>query len=240
MDYSNAIMIDPRELRSLRRREANMKPLKIAFSGAHGTGKTTAARSLVKLLRKEGYGGTLVAATARYCPFPINREATPEAQKWIWDRQVEAEAEAMSHGERQGLEFVVCDRTIMDSLCYTFWHREKARALEGWTRSDPGKATPITAWDWIRDKTNEFVKEHLRGYDLIWLTKPDRRPLKEDGVRDADKGWQTEIAEIFGNSWHSLKEFIDHCTDKPLPAKTFRGAGKSAEDVLALLKAEKE
>jgi nicotinamide riboside kinase len=217
-----------------------MKPLKVAFSGAHSTGKTTAAQSLMKLLEKEGYRGSLVTETARSCPFPVNREATSEAQKWIWDRQIMTEANAMRTGEKWGADFMIFDRTSMDSLCYSQWHREKAAGGPLPDLVVGGLELPENAWGWVGDKANEFVKEHVLSYDLVWLTRPDRRPLKDDGFRDTDKEWQTEIAEIFSQSWDAVQKHRVHMGKPPLPVKPFRGAGKCAEDVKALLRAGKE
>jgi len=95
------------------------EPKIIAFSGAHGTGKTSSVYLMahqLKLSQKTEVG--IILETARQCPYPIvskeNAIPTKEAQLWIFSSQMQAEMNAQ---RRYGI--VVSDRTIIDCIAYT-------------------------------------------------------------------------------------------------------------------------
>ncbi len=95
------------------------EPKIIAFSGAHGTGKTTAVYQMACDLKKKQLGEVgIILETARICPYPIFSKncstATREAQLWIFSAQMQAE---MNAARRYGV--VVSDRTIVDCIAYT-------------------------------------------------------------------------------------------------------------------------
>ncbi len=58
----------------------------IAFSGTHGTGKTTSVFKLAYELKMENPTLKIgvLQETARTCPHPINKDTTPQAQSWIF------------------------------------------------------------------------------------------------------------------------------------------------------------
>lgn len=90
--------------------------MKIAFTGSHGTGKTT---SLYKLLyetkinnpNNSVHGIYEIAATS---PFKINLESTESSQLYIFSKQLEAEIFYTNK-----FDIVICDRTIMDCIAYS-------------------------------------------------------------------------------------------------------------------------
>jgi predicted ATPase len=91
-------------------------PKLIAVSGAHGTGKTMTALHVAAELSKahpEKRIG-LMTEIASECPFPINKAADPDAQMWIFTRQIVREIELMA-----SYDLVVCDRSIVDPIAYT-------------------------------------------------------------------------------------------------------------------------
>lgn len=93
----------------------------IAFSGSHGTGKTTSVYGLAERCKRAGVAGGnvgIVLETARLCPMPVFSPSctkpTEEAQMWIFAKQLQEEAEACSR-----YDLVISDRTLVDCIAYT-------------------------------------------------------------------------------------------------------------------------
>ncbi len=88
----------------------------IAFTGAHGTGKTTATHGKVIELKvahpNKSVGGLFDLESD--CPYPINKETSREAQIWIFTNQINHELYKLSR-----FDIVVADRTIIDVIAYT-------------------------------------------------------------------------------------------------------------------------
>jgi len=92
----------------------------IAYSGTHGTGKTTSVYKKVNDLQMTTPGGVgMLLEVARRCPFKIlsknnNSKPSKEAQLWIFSEQITTELiMALSYG------IIVSDRTIIDTIAYT-------------------------------------------------------------------------------------------------------------------------
>lgn len=88
----------------------------ISFTGAQGTGKTTATYQKAAEL-KICYPHKSIKALCdleHACPFPINKETTREAQAWIFSNQIRQELSSLA-----GFDIVVTDRTIVDVIAYT-------------------------------------------------------------------------------------------------------------------------
>ena len=48
------------------------------------------------------------------CPFPINKQASPEAQMWIFTNHIRQELWLMSR-----FDIIISDRTVVDAIAYT-------------------------------------------------------------------------------------------------------------------------
>jgi energy-coupling factor transporter ATP-binding protein EcfA2 len=90
----------------------------IAFSGAHGTGKSTAVFEMAAAIKKENGGEVgIVCEVARRCPLPVyqvGHATSRQAQLWIFAEQIRVEIEAV-----QRHDTVVGDRTIVDAIAYS-------------------------------------------------------------------------------------------------------------------------
>ncbi len=87
--------------------------MKFAFIGTHGVGKTTLCFELAALLKKRDRIVEMVHEVARFCPLPINRDTTIDAQSWILHTEIAAELAAQHKAE-----IVICDRSVLDNFCY--------------------------------------------------------------------------------------------------------------------------
>jgi nicotinamide riboside kinase len=95
------------------RTAASSPPLKLAFIGSHGVGKTTLCYGLAARLKSRDVVLEMVHEVARRCPLPINRETGLASQSWILHTQL---AEEIAAAARAGV--VLCDRSALDNYVY--------------------------------------------------------------------------------------------------------------------------
>lgn len=93
----------------------------IAFSGAHGTGKTTSVYDFAAKAKKTHAGNVdILLEVARGCPYPILDQTgaiPPEiSQTWMFSKQINQETE-----KAHGCDWLICDRTIVDYIGYTIY-----------------------------------------------------------------------------------------------------------------------
>lgn len=81
--------------------------------GSHGVGKTTICYELVTSLKKLDRDAKVLEEMATVCPLPINEETTTAAQRWILFTQLAKEIELEGR-----LEYLICDRSILDNYVY--------------------------------------------------------------------------------------------------------------------------
>ncbi len=93
-----------------------MNPRVIAYSGTHGTGKTTSVFERAAALKKEYPGKTIgiLNEVAGRSPYPINLLSTEKSQLWIFTHQIEEELTLLDQ-----YDLVVSDRTALDAVAYT-------------------------------------------------------------------------------------------------------------------------
>jgi len=152
--------------------------MKIALTGSHGTGKTTLAYELTAELKKHGINATMCTEVARKCPFPIHRKGNFQSQLWIFVTQIKDELEA-----EKDYEFVVCDRSVLDTYAYTKYLLTSADTERLWA----------------------FARENLKTYDLLFKTPIIDSYIIEDGVRDTDKKFQQDIDAILNKFLNESK-----------------------------------
>ena len=150
----------------------------IALTGAHGTGKTTLCDALSLSLQGRGSvsicreAPRLVTDAVGDPGFFRRGRNTPERQMLIFLYHVIEE-----QGEDRRTDFVLSDRTLMDHLAYTV-------AL-----FPEFEATPEC------DALRRAAVASLARYDLIFKL-PVEFPPEDDGVREADAGFQATIDRI--------------------------------------------
>jgi len=98
----------------------------ITFTGAQGTGKTATRGELVRWLQKhkysviDRYSGVKqsIARDAKQFGFIINEKTNFESQYYIASRYIVADIETRKNAERRSVDFIVLDRSVLDSIPY--------------------------------------------------------------------------------------------------------------------------
>lgn len=151
--------------------------MKIAFTGAHGTGKTVSTFEECKWQKiKTGKEVGIVREIARGCPFPLNKDVIRESQLWIFSTQLSKEIELSAI-----YDIIVCDRSLVDAVAYSY---------------------TIGDQDLINSMIN-LAEQYINSYDKIFFkTIENNNYLVEDGTRDIDKNFQKDIENKL---WHLYK-----------------------------------
>lgn len=137
----------------------------IAFSGTHGTSKTSKAYEYATQCKVVGKNVCVLDEVARECPLPINKGASEMSQYWIIASQIKRELDLSLR-----YPLVVTDRTIMDTAAY-------ARVLGGFNRGEL-----------------HFIGNYVKGYHKIYLLDPDIFDFQvDDGVRDLDRKFRMDV-----------------------------------------------
>ena len=150
--------------------------MKIGIMGTHGTGKSGLALKMAAQLKADHPGEQVgvVSEVARDCPYPVNRDTTEIAQRWIWHTQFIREIEAQGKNE-----IIVCDRTVLDSLAYS--------QVAGLTK-------------WVNANLWEAV-QWMETYDIIWFLRPGDEGGSgtcpyDDGFRDTCREFQMAVDRV--------------------------------------------
>jgi nicotinamide riboside kinase len=158
---------------------------KIAWIGAHSSGKTTTVNRISRLFHDLGQVHILIPEVARLCPFKIGKNGGYDTQMWILNEQVRREKEAQVgmrswEAANNGRGYVLCDRTVWDSLVYSTSLMKRGQMTDDEVRM-----------------VDTIVTNHAKNepYDLIYFCEP--KPLYEDGKRDTDPEWQQDIYKTF-------------------------------------------
>jgi hypothetical protein len=156
----------------------------IAFTGSHGTGKSTAVYQKAHQLKLD-YPDKKIGVfneNAVWCPFPINEETTREAQLWMFTNQIATEMEYLSR-----YDIVVSDRTCVDCIAYSTYRD----------------------FNDITEKMLEFSKIHIHRYKEIYFKKIENNPYAvNDGFRSCEKNFRNDIEKILKNLYKELNMSI--------------------------------
>jgi len=143
--------------------------MKIAYSGSHGTGKTTSAYETCWFYKKQKNSSVyLISETIRECPFPINQNGTAETNLWSITTQLKKELE-----KSLIYDIIICDRPVIDTLAYCY----------------------IDCRELYYD-VYPICKRHINTYDYIYFKSIQNNDyLIDDGVRDMDTEYRQRIED---------------------------------------------
>ena len=98
----------------------------ITFTGAQGTGKTATRGELVRWMQRHEYSvidrysgiKRSIARDAKEFGFIINEKTNFESQYYIASKYIVADIETRKNAERRSIDFIVLDRSVLDSIPY--------------------------------------------------------------------------------------------------------------------------
>jgi len=154
----------------------------IAFSGTHGTGKSTAAAKEYRdqKIFHPDKSVCLLCDLEAHCPLPINKETTDQAQLWLFSNHIRQEIAA-----RARFDIVVTDRSVVDIIAYTYaaGFEELACAMLG------------------------FAEHHVQIYDEITVKQIQfNHHCHQDGIRDTDQDFRARVETILKEMYQQLKK----------------------------------
>lgn len=165
--------------------------MRIAFFGAQGVGKSTAAKHLAGELGLPLISGT-VRTTAARLGVDLRNVHPTQALEFQWAAlraQIAAEDRNQAHG-------FVSDRAVVDFLAY--WEAHARRF-------------PVPFEETLRYQAEALPR--LQRYDLLILVPP-MFDLMPDGTRPDDPSYQREIHEILSKIAERWRMFCPDIADK--------------------------
>lgn len=166
------------------------EPKIIAFSGSHGTGKTTAVYALAAELKRQVKGEVgIILETARQCPYPfvnaVNDVPSKDAQLWMFSKQMQSEMDASRR-----YDVVVADRTILDFIAYT----------------------SVAGMRDVAYGMRELAKHYAPGMyrEVHFRSIVDHDYLVDDGIRSINQDIRRGVEMALLDLYHELKIKVIH------------------------------
>ena len=144
--------------------------MKIAFTGAQSTGKTTLLNKLKRDIEFSPYifMGEIIRRMTKK-GLKINEGGDDMTQLLIMN----------SHVANILIDKCVMDRCALDGVVYTRWLFEQGKVSE-----------------WVMDFAEKVHEKLIDKYDHIFYLTPEFE-IEDDGVRSIDKGFQKRIVKLF-------------------------------------------
>jgi nicotinamide riboside kinase len=163
--------------------------MRIAFTGAQGTGKTTLIKALSNYLPNYIINEELVRSLVKTSKVKINKEADDASQNIITTEHLRTAVESYYSNKN-----VIFDRCVLDSFVY---------AKESYNHNLISKSCVEYAASVI-DIINKYYP-----YDIV-IYIPPKLDLVEDGVRDTNIEYRDNIDSIFREviTWHKCNHVL--------------------------------
>ncbi len=143
--------------------------MKIAYTGSHGTGKTSSVyKKAAEEKLKSNRNIIILTEIARQCPFPINEKSTIDSQLWMFSTQLKKELDLSLC-----YDYVICDRSLIDYCAYAYFVNE-------------------ILYNGMFHICNSFINT----YDKIYFNLiKNNQYLIDDGIRNIDFKFQQKIED---------------------------------------------
>ena len=145
--------------------------MKIAFTGAQSTGKTTLLKELKRdpeLFLKYDFRDEITRRMQKQ-GLLINEGGTDMTQLLIMN----------SHIKNSLIDNVIMDRCALDGVVYTDWMGRNGKVQQ-----------------WVLEYADNVFKMLIHRYDYIFYLAPEFS-IEDDGIRSIDINFQNEIVDIF-------------------------------------------
>lgn len=151
--------------------------MKIAFSGTHGTGKTTSCFKLATSYKMNtNYSIGISEEVARLCPYQINENSDWISQMWMFSAIVKSELTM-----EKLYDIVICDRSIADCVAYSYFSDKE-----------------------LYKYLLELSKLYITTYDEIFVKDIHNEYQFDDGIRSMDKQFRKDIHDKLLEIYHEL------------------------------------
>jgi|TARA_R110002020_G_scaffold187400_3_gene385716 predicted ATPase len=160
--------------------------MRIAFSGTGNSGKTTLLKSFLYTWVDYTTPEKTYREMLKEEKLPHSSKLTTQTQTSILDFMVN---QVQSTDKDDNIAY---DRCPLDAIAYSMWGHDKG--IEGFTK------------EFVTKQIN-LMKESMRSLDIIFLCRFDpNQVVKDDGFRDTDKTFITEVDNIFYSLYRQYTE----------------------------------
>lgn len=151
--------------------------MKIAFTGAHGVGKTTLINSLKERLSQEKDVEVTKEVPRIICELANEPEYFRRGNNTLPKQLVILLGQVVLEYNSKKSNLLICDRTIFDHWAYTtYLFKEEINES-------------------LSTSIEHFLFEHMKSYDKIFYL-PIEFEVQDDGTRESDKKFQSNIDTI--------------------------------------------
>ena len=162
--------------------------MKITFTGSHGTGKTTAAKILRKVIN-ETYPGLAIAPLGSVTRSVLGwgqgdgkLSLSPESNSFQVACIYERRRQMLAKGSLKA-DIVISERWAMDETAYQLY-----KARKDMMDRDSAHTLRVCQMEMDWELNNYWEK--------VYYIPVDHRPVEEDGTRPGDKKYQIEVGNM--------------------------------------------
>jgi len=155
---------------------------RVAFMGAHGSGKPTLILEVASRIKKLGFNCVIAYEVARKSPYVIRGLNTIEAQVQLLGARLDEEMNACINSQ-----VVLCDRSMLDIQVYTDVFCPKPKT---------GESTNHSIY---RDLIRDFSVKYIKTYSKVFFTSTlYSQMIIKDDLRPEGEDFQRKVQDLMG------------------------------------------